>query len=117
MAKITNPLHSLTASGSVAALITYRHTAARAIAHRLPAASKSATAAQLARRALYAAGCAAWQALTPEEKAAWAATGEVVNLSGFSLYIKTYLLTPPAAGTIWDGGATTWDGGATTWDA
>jgi hypothetical protein len=80
-------------------------------------AAPTPSAAQVARRVLYAAACDAWQLLTPAEKEAWQPAGDSRAITAFSAYMSDYLLAPPPPpGTIWDAGATTWDAGATTWD-
>lgn len=113
MAKLIGPLHSLHATGTLAHTITYTGSTggARAIRYKAPTGTGTP-----ARRALYAAGCAAWALLTPEQKTTWKITGAERRMSGFSTWMSAYLLAPPVSGTVWDGGLTTWDGGATVWD-
>lgn len=119
MAKIIAPLHSDTASGSIGKTLTFRRDALRAVAHRKIKASTSRTFQQAARRTAYTNGCAAWRALTPEERAQYNEDARAAMITGFNLWMRNWLnaWTPPQPGTVWDGGATTWDGGSTVWDS
>lgn len=49
------------------------------------------TTAQLARRAVFAAAVAAWHALTPAERQAWAEQGKPRALPGYNWFISHYL--------------------------
>ena len=51
------------------------------------------TPAQLARRAVMAAGVTAWRLLSPAEKDAWRAAGKGRALPGFQTFISWYLKT------------------------
>ncbi len=102
MAKITGPLHSTNATGSLAGAITYRDSKGGAVAHKMPTASKSKTPAQLARRSNYAAACTSWNALPAQTKIEWALIGATRNISGFNAFISSQLQapTPPAQRTF-----------------
>ena len=117
VSKVKGPAFSLAAFGSIARRVNYTGREGAAVARAHPRASRSSSAAQLARRALYAAGCAGWRALAPDEQLAQTAAARPLALTGFNLYMRTYLSVPPAPlGTQWDAGQTTWDSGDTTWD-
>lgn len=116
MAKITNPLHSIAATGTVGKVATFRTTQRGAEAHTKPTASRSHTWQQLQRRILYAFGCTAWNALTPTEKADWRARGAPQLITGFNAWMQNYLDTQPLPPlTTWDNGSTSWDMGNTVW--
>lgn len=75
-----------------------------------------ATPAQLAQRARFTAGNAAWQALTTEEKATWNTRAAKGKRSGHQLFLSSTVTGVVAAAlTEWDKTVTTWDDGATTW--
>jgi len=116
MAKLINPLHSLTATGTVGRIATYRNSLRGAEAHTKPAPSKSHSWQQLQRRLLYSHGCAAWNALSPAAKQSWRAIGAATQITGFNAFMQQYLDTTPLPPlTIWDGGNTSWDYGRTVW--
>lgn len=112
MAKLTSPLHSITAQGTIGKKITYSGSlgGARAYAYNAPRGTGTP-----ARKSLYANGCAAWQLLTPSEKAAWNVIGKQKKISGFNAFMSNYLLTPQPAGIPWDDGTAIWTGGADIW--
>lgn len=116
MAKVTSPLFSQSAGGSLGRAIIYGKTPGRMIAKRWHQPSGTPRPAQVARRNAYAAASDAWNLLTTPEKAAWTLTGAALKITGFNAFISDALITnPPATNTHWDGSATTWDGGLTTW--
>lgn len=49
------------------------------------------TPAQVAQRATMRDGVAAWQALTPEAKAAWRAAGLARNLPAYNAFLSAYM--------------------------
>jgi hypothetical protein len=122
MARVKGALFSVDASGRIGKhfLISRPHGVQVVRRIRLSAVSPlrgSPSAAQEARRVLYADACDAWQLLTPEEQEAWQTEADARGITAFSAYLSAYLNNPPPpGGTIWDGGTTTWDGGAPTWD-
>jgi hypothetical protein len=122
MAKIKGAYFSVDAAGRVGRHMLISRPYGVQVARRIRLAAvapppRTPSAAQTARRILYAAACDAWQLLTPEQQQAWQAAGDARAINAFSAYVSAYLLAPPPpTGTTWDGGATTWDGGATTWD-
>lgn len=121
MAKLTGPLLSGSASGTIGGALDYfalgARAVARSIARRRFAASRgikpTPSAAQLARRAQWLAGIAGWHALTPEQQAQYNTAAHPLGLTGYNLYQREYTAT---GDTAWDGGASVWDNGLTTWD-
>lgn len=117
MAKLTGPLHSLSAAGGIGNTVLFQGSATGAIARRFFSPSNPRTAAQTARRIAYQSAVADWHALTAEEKSQWKEAGKARHITGFNAFLSATLPHGvPATGTTWDGGATTWDGGTTTWD-
>jgi len=90
MAKVTGPLFSTEATGSVGMTVTFRKgkvwNQVTPQFHRGPARSASLTA----HRAFYAAGCVAWGNLTPVEKEAYADPPRP-ELSAFNYFMSLYL--------------------------
>ena len=114
MAKVTNPLMSLSATGALAGQIIFAglHSGTRAYALR-----QAKVTGAPARKQRYRDGCTAWQALSPQDKSTWTTTGQYDRLNGFQAFMRNWLNTwAPTAGTTWDGGLTTWDGGLTIFD-
>lgn len=116
MAKVTAPLMSMTASGSIANVLTMLRASSRNIAKKKGAPGGTPSAAQLARRAFYQSAAADWSAMTAPQKAAYAAAAAARQITPFNAYMSERLQAyNPAAGTQWDAGAAVWDGGATVW--
>jgi hypothetical protein len=85
MAKITNPLHSLNATGAFGKKITFTGSTGgqRAIMYRAPKGTSTP-----AKTTNYAAGCAAWQLLDSAAKAAWKAIATQKKLTGFNAFMS-----------------------------
>lgn len=116
MAKVTAPLHSISASGSIGGTLTMLRSMSRNIAKKKSQPGGAPTAAQLARRAYYRQASAAWMALTPLEKAAWKPAADAAQITPYNAYMSAALAAySPAAGVAWDAGAAVWDGGAAVW--
>ncbi len=116
MARITHPLHSLAASGSIGSRLTFSRVKSGGVVKNWSKPTDRKTAAQLAQRAAYQSGIAYWKTLTTAQKLLYNTTAEKEHITGFNLFMRGWLTPAAPSGTIWDGGATTWDGGATTWD-
>lgn len=112
MAKVTAPLHSLTASGSIGGTLTMLRQSMRNIAKKKSRPGGTPSAAQLARRALYQTRAAQWASLTQPEKDAWRAAGAARQITGFNAFMSAGI---GSTGTQWDGGAALWDGGTAIW--
>lgn len=116
MAKVTAPLHSLTASGSIGGTLTMLRQSMRNIAKKKSRPGGTPSAAQLARRAYYRQASADWMALTPLQKAAWKPAADAAQITPYNAYMSAALEAySPAAGVAWDGGAAEWDGGTAVW--
>lgn len=73
MPKVTGPLFSINASGSVAGLLTFKNTAHGFVAQRTPHGHDSATTWQLIERQSMRDAAAAWKTLDPALKTIWGA--------------------------------------------
>ncbi len=104
MAKVRGPLFSSDAAGGFGRSLLFRGGPGGSRVSRHPALSRKPsggpTAAQEAQRAAYAAAVAAWHALSPEERAEWAAqaaaTGRLVT--GYNLFLAAHMrgdIAPP----------------------
>jgi hypothetical protein len=117
MAKVTGPLHSITASGSIGGTLTMLRQSMRNIAKKKSKPGGQPSAAQLARRAAYKTAAAAWSALTTEQKAAWKPAADAAQITPFNAYMRAMLRAWQAGGASpWDNGATSWDAGASIWN-
>lgn len=125
MAKVTNPLHSLDASGSFARLLLFGHNkqqqTVRSIAGlrlaKFKGTSRNPSPQQVYNRASYSARIAQWHSATHEEREEYRALAEARGWTLFNAWMSDRPPLPePQQGTLWDDGATTWDGGATTFD-
>ncbi len=95
MAKITNPLMSVTAQGTLGKAITFRKTNAGAVAHRYPKIGVSNSTAQQAQREKYQDGCTEWNGLDDSERLTWDIIAEPKQISGFNAFMAAWLLAPP----------------------
>jgi len=95
MAKVTSPLLSLSATGAFGKKIIFQKTAAGHTAKQWAEPSGQPSAAQLARRITYQDACAAWQALTSEEKSIWDLTGAARKITGFNAFLSDALQAAP----------------------
>lgn len=121
MAKLSGPLLSLDATGTIGDNLGYVRKAGASVARsigRIRAAARDgrkrpASSLQEQVRARWSAGVDAWNALAPEEKAAYSEAADDLNLTGYNLFMRDFT---PSTTTAWDGGASVWDDGLTTWD-
>jgi hypothetical protein len=95
MARITGPLHSLTASGSLAKTINFRTRANRTIAARHSKPGGPPSTAQLAHRQLFANLAAAWKFATESwiittgtVEQSWATLAEKESITPYNAYLK-----------------------------
>ena len=95
MPKVTGPLFSLDAKGTLAGAITYQGTPKGPRVGRVPRHKDALSDAQLAHRELFLEARDAWLALSPEEKAQWTATGQLSQMTGWNAFLKDYILNPP----------------------
>jgi hypothetical protein len=114
MAKVTQPLFSLTAKGGLGSSIVFTGSTggARAILYVKPKAPGIP-----ATKARFTAACKSWKTLTKTAKALWTAAGQSRGISGFSAYLSDWLRYLIGQGSaIWDSGATIWDSDLASWD-
>lgn len=92
MAKVTAPLMSVSASGTVAKLITFRQTGAGSICQLPPIPRKPPSQPQQAERARFAAALHAWRDLDQQTRDIWSARGIVFARQPVVLFASEYLL-------------------------
>lgn len=92
MPKVTGPLFSVTASGSLAGVLTYAQHASTNIVRALPLYQPPGTPLQDAQRARIAALAACWTAQTPAIKDAWKARAVQLLTTGYKLWSKQWQL-------------------------
>lgn len=105
MTRIKGPLFSLSAHGTIKKTITFRTGRQGARAQQYQHKHYDATDAQLEQRGAYKDACDAWHTLTTDEKQQFRIDAQPLKISGFNLYIKTILNTPPSGPSIyavWD---------------
>ena len=91
MVKLWKPMFSDSATGIFARTIAYRDGATRAIGCRPPHPSKSRSLLQDSQRTKFLAGCTAWRALTPIERANWQSSAPP-GQTGFNYFLSDFLL-------------------------
>lgn len=117
MAKLTYPLHSNSAHGSIGLTINFRtgKQGANARLHKSP--SQPRPSHILVRRQKFKDGAAGWHLLTENQKNTYELNAKLLNISAYNLYQSFSLRDMlPAEGTQWDDALTLWDGGSTYWD-
>jgi hypothetical protein len=98
MAKVTAPLFSFSASGTVAGKLTYRATKRGAVCQTRAISGKPANTNQLRERSRFADALAAWRTLDSPTLAKWHAVGLRFALADHKAFTKQYLIqrcTPP----------------------
>lgn len=99
MSKITGPLQSEQATGKIGKSVIFRKKKGTPFASKFyyPGSKKSYTksASQEAQRQKYLEGTNAWSDLSPEEKAEYITRATGLNMSGYNLFMKEYLLAAP----------------------
>lgn len=117
MAKIKGPLHSISASGTLASSITFLRSAQQQNAKSWNRPARRASVAQLARQKKYRGACLNWHITTVQTDYDWPTIAAPRKITLFNAYISECmsgrLIVP---GSIWDGGLTTWDSGLTFFD-
>lgn len=101
MAKVSKPLLSLDAHGTLADTITYSRQPAGTIAREKPVPADRLTLLQLYHRWLYQDYAAYWQTLTSAQKAAYRTAGSRYHRPAFAQFLKTFLKTQPDIAGIW----------------
>lgn len=99
MVRITGPLHSLRAQKQFGHQIVFKQKGSRSIAtnYSTPGSKNKFTpnATQIKKRATYGTAVEAWNALTANAKAEYNARAKYKNYSGWNLFLKEYMQTPP----------------------
>lgn len=104
MAKVKNPLMSLSAAGTLGNLLTFQTQNGQARCTMKPSTSQNAPQAT---RDKYRAACAAWQLLSDGQRSTWNNLGKALSLTGFNVFMRdamraaqpsrTYATLNPAA--------------------
>lgn len=100
MPKVTGPLFSINASGSVAKLLTFRNTAHGFIVQRCPQDFKSDSSWQLIERQSMRDAAAAWQALDPAIKTIWQSNTLPTIRSGWMSFFLEWKAQQVEAGNL-----------------
>ena len=101
MAKISGPLFSFGASGTVSKVLTFNQSNTTPTARKKPARSNSSTPMQLTMRAEFSDAAKAWRALSPTDRAAWIALAAPSARPAFAKFYlewaaqRSTLATPP----------------------
>jgi len=109
--KITGPLLSLHASGSIGETVTFSTTRGRAYAKTSSVPRNPKTAAQLASRAMFTFLTRAWKNISAADQATWSSNAERMNVPPYNAYLEfnltrwrnftppSKILPPPGTGT------------------
>ena len=88
MARVTGPLMSFDASGSIAGAVVFSKWRGRNYVRRHAVPSNPRTTAQLAARSIIAFLGADWKNLDPADQASWQAGSESLKISPFNEYVR-----------------------------
>lgn len=91
MPKVTGPLFSLGAGGTLGKAITYKGSISGARVEKVPRPRNVRSAAQVLQRNEFKDGASFWKTLTPEEKAAYTAGGDVLGITGYNYFLQQWL--------------------------
>lgn len=91
MVLLWKPMFSDQASGAFKDLIVYRNTSPQQSAAKMPIPSRSHSVQQLAQRAAWSSGIAAWNALSPSEQAGYQSAAPP-GQTGFNTFMSEFLL-------------------------
>jgi len=103
MVKVTGPLFSVRARGSLGDGISFQGSGAGVRVERRPRHRDRQSLGQLAHRDLFLEAVAYWHGLTAEQKVEYGERGEVAHITGYNLCLREYLLGvvgpgPPVGG-------------------
>lgn len=117
MAKVTKPLMSEKARGAFARALIYQSTATTQTVKHYAAPHVNDSPATLKRKNQYRDAVRAWNSMSSTEQAIWANNAHGTALTGFNIYVATYMQAPiPLSATEWDNNETQWDNHTTLWD-
>jgi hypothetical protein len=103
VAKVTNPLHSLSASGSIGGVVTFRNTNNGAVVTNTPRPYAATTPAQLIQQGRMKAARTAWGALNAADLRNWRKVGKKYGRSAWASFFTEYQfqnVTAPGAPLI-----------------
>ncbi len=95
MAKLKNPLLSLSGKGALGKAISFVRRGHRSIAEKKPEVPDAKTLAQLSWRHMYQKAVALWHALSAEEKQEWESLARPKHMTGFAWFISQALKPNP----------------------
>ncbi len=95
MPKITGPLFSLEAKGSIAKNLTFSERKTGAQVRFQKKQKDVLTSDRVEHRARFLEAVAAWHALTEEKKLVYDQRVKDLMMTGYNLYLREYLLAPP----------------------
>ena len=90
MAKVTHPLHSLSASGSIGGVVTFRNTKAGAVATGTPQPYPQTAPAQLIQQARMKTARLAWHQLNAADLRNWKKVGSKYGRSAWVSFFAEY---------------------------
>jgi hypothetical protein len=91
MAKITGPLMSFAAAGTIAGLLTFRAELGKTIATRQRAAATTPTTRQLAARQRAAWAADSWRDVSQTSRDQWQTRATAARLPIFGLYLREFM--------------------------
>ena len=103
MPKVTGPLFSLRASGTLNGALTFGTQQGRNIVRQRVTPKDPRSAGQLAQRARVALAATAWSSLDAITRAAWQTAGAAAAMNGYSYFCQQWHIqdiTPPYFPTI-----------------
>lgn len=92
MVKVKGPLFSIQAFGSLDGALVYQRRRGMTTVYRKRVVRNPNTELQAAHRASFAAAVSSWNALPGASKAWWVVRAWGMALSGYNLYVQSYLL-------------------------
>jgi len=95
MPKLTGPLLSLKASGSIAKNLTFSERKSGSQVRFQKKQKDVLTSDRVEHRARFLEAAAAWNALFEEEKLDYKQRAVSLAMTGYNLFLKEYLLAPP----------------------
>ncbi|KKM16062.1 hypothetical protein LCGC14_1689630 [marine sediment metagenome] len=98
MPKLTAPLFSFRASGSLATEITYARSGKLNIVKSIPTHPDARSVAQLTHRVHFSNAVALWHLLSLSQRQSYTSPGNLLRLTGWQYFVKRYLiasLAPP----------------------
>lgn len=101
MTKSKTPLFGLEAHGTIADSVTFQRRNRTTFARSKPIPSDPKSLAQIYHRWDYQDYAQYWRSLTPAQKQQWESTARRLRITGFNLWMRTYLNTLPDLAARW----------------